>query len=159
MKSNHHVNQRQKGAALVVGLMLLVIVTVLAVSAVGTASTELIMAGNEQFRERAFQAAEIGVERGLRTLATIPQDGAEHKKDPVAVVSLPSDNYVVASTYLGDDNDIPGFSAGKFVGLHYRIESTGTSLRNAQSVHEQGAYVLGSGGGEYVPWLEGAAAP
>ena len=64
MKMTHH--KRQKGAALVVGLMLLVIVTVLAVSAVGTASTEMIMAGNEQYRERAFQAAEIGIENGIR---------------------------------------------------------------------------------------------
>jgi type IV pilus assembly protein PilX len=159
MNSSHLYRKRQNGAALVVGLMLLVIVTVLAVSAVSTASTELIMASNEQFRERAFQAAEIGVERGLRTLATVPQDGAEHAKDPVAVTSLASDKYQVTSIYLGDDNDIPGFSAGKFVGLHYRIESTGTSLRNAQAAHEQGAFVLGSGGGDYVPWLEGAGAP
>lgn len=159
MNSSHFHMKKQKGAALVIGLMLLVIVTVLAVSAVSTASTELIMAGNEQFRERAFQAAEIGVERGLRTLATVPQDGVEHAKDPVAVTSLPSDKYQVTSTYLGEDNDIPGFSAGKFVGLHYRIESTGTSSRSAQSMHEQGAYVLGSGGTDFVPWLEGAAAP
>lgn len=139
--------KRQKGAALVVGLMLLVIVTVLAVSAVGTASTEMIMAGNEQYRERAFQAAEIGIERGIKKLATIPQDNVPHTDALVAVTSLPQDSYVLTSQYLGEDDDIPNFSAGKFVGLHYRIDSTGASQRNAQSVHQQGAYVLGSGGG------------
>jgi len=140
-------HKRQKGAALVVGLMLLVIVTVLAVSAVGTASTEMIMAGNEQYRERAFQAAEVGIERGIRKLATIPQDNVDHVDPAVSLIGLPQDRYVITSRYLGEDNDIPGFSAGKFVGLHYRIDSNGTSQRNSQSVHQQGAYVLGSGGG------------
>lgn len=139
--------KRQKGAALVIGLMLLVIVTVLAVSAVGTASTEMIMAGNEQYRERAFQAAEIGIERGIKKLSTIPQDNVDHTDASVDVTSQTQDKYVLTSRYLGEDDDIPGFSAGKFVGLHYRIDSTGTSQRNAQSVHHQGAYVLGSGGG------------
>lgn len=160
MKFRHVSTDRQKGAALVVGLMLLVIVTVLAVSAVNTASTELIMAGNEQFRERAFQAAEVGVERGLRSLATVPQTGVAVVASETAVTALPQDAYALSSIYLGEDNDIPGFSAGKFVGLHYRIDSTGTSLRNAQSVHEQGAYVLASGGGgAFVEWLDGAEAP
>ena len=64
MHSRNH--KRQRGAALIVGLMMLVIVTLLAVTAVSTSSTELIMAGNEQFRERAFQAAEAGVETAYR---------------------------------------------------------------------------------------------
>jgi type IV pilus assembly protein PilX len=152
--------KRQKGAALVIGLMLLVIVTVLAVSAVGTASTEMVMAGNEQFRERAFQAAEIGVERGIRKLATVPQDNVDHTDPAATVVSLPQDSYVITSRYLGEDNDIPGYSSGKFVGLHYRITSAGSSQRNASSVHEQGAYVLGSGGGGgYVAPIASLGAP
>ncbi|MEJ0086895.1 MAG: PilX N-terminal domain-containing pilus assembly protein [Pseudomonadota bacterium] len=159
MRAIYFRKNRQKGAALVIGLMLLVIITVLAVSAVNTASTELVMAGNEQYRERAFQAAEIGVERAIRALATVPQDFVTHTNAAEAVTALPQDNYTIASTYLGEDNDIPGYSAGKFVGLHYRIDSTGVSQRNAQSVHEQGAYVLGSGGGELVTWLPGASAP
>lgn len=160
MKTRHH--KRQKGAALVVGLMLLVIVTVLAVSAVGTASTEMVMAGNEQYRERAFQAAEIGIERGIRKLATIPQDNIAHVDPAVAVTApeLAQDNYVISSQYLGEDDDVPGYSAGKFVGLHYRIDSTGNSQRNALSVHEQGAYVLGSGGGNgYFPPIASLGAP
>jgi type IV pilus assembly protein PilX len=148
MKMTHH--KRQKGAALVVGLMLLVIVTVLAVSAVGTASTEMIMAGNEQYRERAFQAAEIGIENGIRKLATIPQDNVDHTDPVVAVTSLPQDQYVLITRYVGEDDGIPGFSADKFVGLHYRIQSTGTSQRNASSQHWQGAYLVGAGAGSGI---------
>lgn len=155
-----HGRRRERGAALIVGLMLLVIVTLLAVSAVNTASTELVMAGNEQFRERAFQAAESGIERATKDLSTVPQTGTTITVPNVAITSTGTDDkYTIASTYLGDDEDIPGFSAGKFVGLHYRVVSTGTSLRNAQSVHTQGAYLLGSGGGEYVGGLTGVGAP
>ena len=138
---------RQKGAALVVGLMLLVIVTVLAVSAVGTASTEMIMAGNEQFRERAFQAAEIGLENGIRKLATIAQDRVVHTDPVVTITSLPQDSYILSTQYIGDDNDIPLFSAGKFSGLSYRLNSAGSSQRNSASAHEQGAFVLAASGG------------
>ena len=41
---------RQRGAALVIGLLLLLVLTLLAVSGMSSASVELIMAGNEQYR-------------------------------------------------------------------------------------------------------------
>jgi type IV pilus assembly protein PilX len=67
---------RQRGAALVVGLLLLLVLTLLAISGMTTASNELQMAGNEQYQERAFQAADAGVERAIQagvydTTATI----------------------------------------------------------------------------------------
>ncbi len=158
---------RQRGAALVVGMIMLAILTLLAITAMNTSSTELVMAGNEQFRERAFQVAEVGVEQAMRDInlglgGTDPSKPL--KKTKVASVALTDDSYTTKSTYKGEDDDIPGFSAGKFVGLHYRIESTGASVRNAQSNVQQGMYVLngtGSGGGgtEHVPFLSGADAP
>lgn len=56
---------KQQGAALVVGLMLLVVITVLAISGMNTATTELAMARNDQAYENAFQAAENGLETAL----------------------------------------------------------------------------------------------
>lgn len=56
---------RQQGAALVIGLLLLVVITVLAVSGMNTATTELAMARNDQVYENAFQAAETGIEQAL----------------------------------------------------------------------------------------------
>ena len=61
---------RQRGAALVVGMIMLAILTLLAITAMNTSSTELVMAGNEQFRERAFQMAEAGIEQAVRKLAS-----------------------------------------------------------------------------------------
>ena len=58
-------SQRQDGAALVVGLVLLVVITVLAISGMNTATTELAMARNDQNYENAFQAAETGIENAI----------------------------------------------------------------------------------------------
>jgi type IV pilus assembly protein PilX len=57
--------KKQQGAALVVGLLLLVVITVLAISGMNTATTELAMARNDQNYENAFQAAETGLENAL----------------------------------------------------------------------------------------------
>ncbi|HEX6217244.1 MAG TPA: pilus assembly PilX N-terminal domain-containing protein, partial [Vicinamibacterales bacterium] len=55
----------QRGAALVVGMLLLLVLTLLAISGMNTASLELAMAGNMQYHENAFQAAETGVEQAM----------------------------------------------------------------------------------------------
>jgi type IV pilus assembly protein PilX len=57
--------RRQRGAALVVGLVLLLVLTLLAVSTMRTASLELLMAGNAQFRENAFRLAEASLADGV----------------------------------------------------------------------------------------------
>lgn len=148
MQKLHSTAGRQQGAALVIGLILLVILTLLAVTGMSTASSELIMAGNEQFRQNAFQAAEAGIERAISLLPTIPQSGTAVLVPNVAVPgSTSGDTYTTSSRYVGDDLNLPGFSAGKFVGFHYEISSTGTSARNANSRHAQGAFVIQSAGG------------
>jgi len=75
-KASGH-RQHERGAALVIGLILLLLLTLLAVSGMNSASLEFIMAGNEQYRANAFQAAEAGIEQsmalGLFNPAAIPQ--------------------------------------------------------------------------------------
>jgi len=64
MKTMTDIN-KQQGAALIVGLILMVVVTVLAISGMNTATTELAMARNDQNYEMAFQAAETGLDLAL----------------------------------------------------------------------------------------------
>lgn len=148
MKTSGTNAQTQRGAALVIGLILLVILTLLAITGMNTATAELIMAGNEQFRQNAFQAAEAGIENAVSALPTVPQSGT-----PVVVANVPlpgataGEEFTTSSRYVGDDLNLPGFSAGKFVGFHYEITSTGTSARNANARHLQGAFVIQSAGG------------
>jgi Tfp pilus assembly protein PilX len=59
-------SRAQAGVALVVGLILLVVLTVLALSTLRTATLGLLMAGNDQYRENAFQLAESGITARLR---------------------------------------------------------------------------------------------
>ena len=61
---------QQRGAALVIGLILLVVITLLAVVGMNIANTELASATSEQVRLRAFNAAETGIEARLQTLRT-----------------------------------------------------------------------------------------
>ncbi len=91
-----------------------------------------------------------GVEQALTVLATINQDPVT----PTVVAKTAvidgdaSDAYTTSSLYMGDDLNVPGFTAGRFVGMHYQITSTGTSVRQSTSVQNQGAYVIqGTGGG------------
>lgn len=137
----------QKGAALIIGLLLLTILTLLAITGMNTASTELIMAGNEQFRQNAFEAAETGVEQALAVLPTLGQAAAPVNVAPTAVPGSATDQYSTSTQYEGEDANIPGFSVGKFTGFHYEIVSNGTSSRNAAAQHVQGAYVIQKAGG------------
>lgn len=156
MKRSTH---KQRGAALVIGLLLLVVVTLLAVTAVNTSSVELVMAGNEQYRERAFQAADAGVESAVATIDAVPQNATGVTATNVAITGLPLDKYTVSTVFTGYESNVA--NAGEdFVAVHYRITSTGQSLRNSTAVVEQGAYVLTTAGNDgFQTWLAGAAAP
>lgn len=147
IRTTHKVIGKQQGAALVIGLVLLVVLTLLAVTGMNTASSELLMAGNEQFRQNAFQASATGIERALSVLPTVPQSGTPVVVANQAVPGSASDEFTTSSRYVGDDLNLPGFSVGKFVGFHYEITSTGTSARNANSQQAQGAFVIQNSGG------------
>jgi type II secretory pathway component PulK len=152
---------RQRGAALVVGLILLAILTLLGVAGVNIARGQLVMAGNEQVRSRAFQAAETGVERAVSTAATDVAPGGPAFTSPVTampgspvnpVTLQPTDSFQTETTYIDEDTQVTGFGATKFVRFHYTVQSTGTSSRNARMVDTQGLYwVNGSSGSDFSP--------
>ena len=125
---------KQRGAALVIGLILLVVITLLAVVGMNIANTELASATSEQLRLRAFNAAETGLEATMQTLA----DVADTDPAPIRMTapwasrirrSIPSTEdrrghlQPPSRTYRGEGNMISRFSAGTFVGFHYSVES------------------------------------
>lgn len=141
----------QRGAALVVGLIMLVVLTILAVTGMNVASTELIMAGGEQDRARAFNAAEAGVERATRSLSDVPAaPGASQTTGPVAVEGSAInaatgdavEQYEITISYRGSTEIVNNFNGNKIQGFHYEVDSVGTASRGAQSTHEQGAYLV-----------------
>jgi type IV pilus assembly protein PilX len=145
----HALRKRQRGAALVVGLILLAVLTLLAIAGMNTASTELIMAGNEQFRQQAFQASEAGIERQLMTLAAdMPPDSSPNPREKDFTLG-PNIATHVTLRYLGE-GQVKNQSINSFIGFHYEAWSTGTSARNASAVHWQGTYFVNQAGTEGV---------
>jgi type IV pilus assembly protein PilX len=145
----HARRQRQHGAALVVALIMLLILTILALTGMSTATTELTMAGNDQFRHNAAQAATAGIELAIADVgrvATTP--GATVKlADAALVADSTTDRYTTTARFIGDESGLPQSSAGKFIGLHYVIDSAGTSARNARDLQTQGVMVVAPSGG------------
>jgi type II secretory pathway component PulJ len=141
----------QRGAALVIGLILLAIITLLAVVGMNMSNSELASATSEQLRLRAFQAAETGVERGLQNLAAVGTGSMTPIVDPAVAVEgsatnpangAAQDMYQTTRQYRDWSNFVPNMSATKFNAYHYTVISTGTSARNAVAVHTQGAFIL-----------------
>lgn len=139
---------RQRGAALVIGLILLMILTLLAFTGVSSSITELAMANNEQFRRNATQAATAGIEQAIPRLAALPTSpGAEATVvGPVALPDAADDQYTTSSRYVGEEKSLPQSSADKFIGLHFVIDSNGRSVRNARDAQTQGVMVISASG-------------
>jgi type IV pilus assembly protein PilX len=152
--------RRQRGAALVIALLMLMILTILALSGINTATTELAMAGNEQYRRNAAQAATAGIEDAISRLGAVPTapGAAPTVVAPTLLPESTSERYGTSTRFIGDENGLPQSSADKFVGLHFQIDSTGTSLRNASDDQAQGVMVVaasGSGGNSSFTQLGG----
>jgi type IV pilus assembly protein PilX len=138
----------QRGAALVIGLVLLVVLTLLAVSSMNSASLEFIMAGNEQYRANAFQAAEAGIEQTIfqGTFSTTDLNGkpygpGQNGNDTwTSVVNTP-----VAASAMDPP---PNYDQDKFSTYHFEIVSTGTSTRGANAVNTQGVMVVSPKSGD-----------
>ena len=140
--------KHQQGAALIIGLLLLVVITILAVSGMNTATTELAMARNDQTYENAFQAAETGLENALA------QD--VFNTGGPTVITPPSSTYgqVTATIRFEDSTLVPdqAFSLGSGSGIaayHFNATSQADYIisvgndRNASAVHTQAFYIVG----------------
>lgn len=148
---NMHSKHSQSGAALIVGLLLLVVITVLAVSGMNTATTELAMARNDQNHENAFQAAETGIETALDR----PVFETEVDTRVVTVISAHEEVEAIIRYERPHPVTDRAFSMGVgsgFSALHFNATSTASSKRivgggdtdrDANAVHTQAFYVVG----------------
>lgn len=142
MNHQRQLPKAQNGAALVVGLLLLLVLTLLAISGMNTASLELVMAGNTQYGQNAFQAAESGIERALVDAAFNPGAGVE---GPTTVTISTTDRATTTVTPELGGAPQPamwGSSWDSFSTYHFVIRSVGTSARNAQATNFQGLAII-----------------
>jgi len=151
MRSHRHISSlrsRQTGATLIVGLILLLVLTVLGVSGMNTATMEIAMAGNTQFQEDAFQMAEDGIEIAIatRNFTTVNPTNVVPLVNPADGRNRRSVTTFAAVTPVPDIAFSMGTSTGTVQAYHFDTVSVGTSLRNATSTHRQSFYVVGPGG-------------
>jgi len=142
--------RKQSGAALVVGLLLLVVITVLAISGINTATTELAMARNDQAYEYAFQAAETGLENAMA------QGLYDTTSGPNTTQTINAHDTVTTVINFEGSTIVPdrAFSLGAGSGIsahHFNAIATaqslrdpnGTTDRDSSAVHTQAFYVVG----------------
>jgi type IV pilus assembly protein PilX len=134
----------QTGAALVIGLLLLLVLTVLAVSGMNTTSLNLMMAGNSQYSQNAFQAAESGIERAIAANEFNPDPSIAPEAQPdVKVTETDSYSAVSRPQLMGMSQPaLPGSSLDSFSTYHFEIESRGTSRRGAAARNVQALAVI-----------------
>jgi type IV pilus assembly protein PilX len=140
---------RQDGAALIVGLILMVVITILAISGMNTATTELAMARNDQSYENAFQAAETGLEMALsqgrfNTLVNVNLAQTVNAFDSVtAVINFEETTLVPDRAFsMGVGSGIAAYHFNAVATAESKFDPGGTD-RDAFATHTQAFYVVG----------------
>lgn len=94
----------QQGVALVMALVILVILTMLGISAMKSSSLELKMAAGLQDNTMAFQAAESGLVEAFRTVTLDPNQAVTSNFSPASGVNASTETtYTGQSEVTGTD--------------------------------------------------------
>ena len=140
-----------RGSALVVALLILVLLTLMGISATTTSTIEVQMAGNEKFHEMAFYAAESGWQEALNWLdrqypgiteqvgwnASSGTFATGDNYDAPDYIPLAEDNntgYYLKIDFAGT-TPVAGYSSD-YRRFNYRVNSVGMGPGNARSVVE-----------------------
>lgn len=143
---------KQRGATLIVALVMLVVLTLLVISAIRSSNTNLRIAGNMQMEGEASSAAQQAIEQVISgNFTTVPASsvvavsigGATY----TANVAVPSCTGSVAlanaSLNMSDPNDIPCFSSSTTSNTGI-IFASATSAATSQSWCFQQQWDVGS---------------
>ena len=130
----------QRGATLIVGLVLLLVLTVVGVSGMNTATMEINMAASTQFQQDAFQITEDAADTVLAT-----RDYTTESDRTLEWIGGGTDYDRRAVTTYEMNTDVPdaAFSSDEVEAFHFDVRSVGRGPRNAQSEHVQSFYVVG----------------
>lgn len=148
----------QRGSALIVSLVFLIILTILGISTMNTSRLEVRMAINEQAANQAFQATDSGIQETLMDSSVLDTNSTAgvdrtfyYNQDANGPYGDGTDNYndrVNTNTLFETSGPVPGggFSlGGKIQAYHFRILSVGQSVSGSESEQTQGFYQVGPG--------------
>lgn len=160
---------RQRGSALIISMVFLLILTILGISTMTTSRVEVRMAINQQSANKAFVAAASGIEEtltqsdiyGADSLAGGAVNTYYYSTDPAGPYTDGTDNFMeqvvtnnqfeIHGPLLNSDTGsgaaagvtTNASSLGKFGSNHYRLLSTGNSVAGSESQQVQGFYKIG----------------
>lgn len=145
---NQPKHSTEAGAALVVGLILMLVLTILGISGMSVSLFGLTMASNAQIQQNAFQAAETGIDIALesRNFST---------GGPVVMPTTPLGDgtyQTTATMRYRDSTPVPdrafsmGVDTGAVQAFHFDIVAMGSGPEDATATHNQSFYVVGPGG-------------
>jgi hypothetical protein len=146
----------EKGSVLIIAVMILVLLTVIGISAITTSNIEVQISGNDKINKMVFYAADSGIPYvSVHTDWYGPDNlyeaGTYFSENPDEVVKKKyklSDRLQVDIEnvlYLGK-NHMPlgsGFSAGQIFSINYKLRSNGTGPNNGKNTVEAGFYRIG----------------
>lgn len=118
-------SHRERGTALILSLIILMILTILGITAISTSSLEEKMSGNVQEGTRAFEVAESALQSALTNTALYQQTGSPTASYPIDAIGAPHRVARVTSTF--SQTTAPprgsGFDANKYDAYHFRQQS------------------------------------
>ncbi|WPC04408.1 pilus assembly PilX N-terminal domain-containing protein [Pseudomonas benzenivorans] len=135
---------KQSGMVLVVSLLLLLMLTLIAISAANQSSLQLRIASNSEQQNAAFQAAESGLQQwtaeyfGAADNSAFPDDWSDQVVGS-ARTGYPAEQSTVVTTYSGP---CPGSGIGRVSLNCFSLRSTGQVCDSgnctATAIHLQG---------------------
>jgi Tfp pilus assembly protein PilX len=120
----------QSGAALVIALLMMIMLTLIGMGAIFTSTFEVQISGNKRGSTDAFYAAESGLQVALANISNFnPSNYVDNRYDPFTDPSNPNPTHATVSIeYLANQNGAPrglGVSATNFEFMYFNIQSVG----------------------------------
>jgi hypothetical protein len=152
MKHIASICANEKGSALVLALLILVLLTLMGISATTTSTVGIQMAGSEKFYEMAFYSAESGWQRALNwldgqylgdvrnrvwngtTFEEVPGSLDDTTSDGITLADDDKIQYFVKIELTGTA-PVPGYGTS-FRRVNYKVKSEGSGPSNARAVVE-----------------------
>jgi Tfp pilus assembly protein PilX len=141
---------RQRGAALIVSLLLLGMLITAAIGAMHAVALELVMAGNEHYRQRALAAANAATALLADAMWAAPAGVAPVDLARQPMTGMSGDFLSAEVRELGSDPAVAAASGGMLAGTRYRITAHGSSLRDAVCDVELGVVMIRDAAGNPV---------
>lgn len=137
----------QNGAALIMGLIFLLVLTVLATAGMKMSRMELLMAGNEQFFAQAMHAAEAAVEAQIAAASFVITAGERNTVNAATPATIAGSSTI---EYLSQGMAPDGGYSDDVLTYRFRIKADGQAPVGAVRANvavNQGIYILAPGGG------------